>query len=73
LFVFIYINFFPLYFNLGCYKKSIVEKKCISIIIYIKKKDILWETTQKFSKDLEYGTHFEWESIKYIEDFFNKF
>jgi hypothetical protein len=29
--------------------------------------------TQKFSKDLEYGTHFEWESIKYIEDFFNKF
>jgi hypothetical protein len=26
--------------------------------------------TQKFSKDLEYGTHFEWESIKYIEDFF---
>jgi hypothetical protein len=29
--------------------------------------------TKKFSKDLEYGTHFEWESIKYIEDFFNKF
>jgi hypothetical protein len=72
LFVFIYILILLSHFNLGCYKIHSWKKVYFNHNIY-KKKDILWETTQKFSKDLEYGTHFEWESIKYIEDFFNKF